>query len=690
MDFDNILMNNNIINQIENDQKNSLISPITDFQDNRKKEIANRLNEILKELLDSKLTNLEKNSKNHFSIINQTSSTIKYITDISKKMSKEIKEKKKQNKHSRASESTKKINNYEKDKQKSSTINPKTPNRYTIANRNNLKAPLKNNIILQRLNTDNNSKSPITVSKRHISTEYNILKSPISFRDYHKNLYNKDSVNISSLKKNVSNRKQGSEKMIRGKKNILNINPLSENFSRQSVIINGTNNTFKTSESSSLIISSKNNNNIRTTKYKKEVNSPKKTNKKSSVKKNLGIIGRMKKNLEGNSPSKKRIDRKINEKIVKSSSIKDNYINETEYNDSKNSRKANNKKYSMLAKNNKSSHNYGSKKSFESNLNINKEKINNLETNLKEEAAKLMNEDPLLISSLKDLDIGTNTSLLNKLSSEDLITNSLKIKEIINYRNDRIFPLRSESSFKIENTFSDENLKNILVFLPIKDILKLKNCSRIFRKSVIDYLIKKCDIERNYFIQKQNELNITINEIPKNITIKDLKLTKGALKAINLLNEEILNRIFLEEKPPNNEILIVYKIFFQLIKHQEIIKNECNNNIFWEKCKKYFRSVGGKTGNLLNRIISEKKINIDEDNIYKIYKLTENKIDKIYPSYFSKICGTTGLFVFFIKDILDFLGFSNDKQIKKNAYWSYSKIINLLNSKINILNKYIN
>ena len=690
MDFDNILINNNIINQIENDQKNSLINPITDLQDNRKKEITNRLNEILKELLDSKLTNLEKNSKNHFAIINQTSSKIKYITDISMRMSKEIKEKKQKNKHDRLSESTKKINNYEKNKQKSSTINPKTPNRSIKANKNNLKGSLENNIILQRLNTDKKSKSPITISSRHIETEYNILKNPISFRDYHKNLYNKNSVNISSLKKNIPNGKQGSTKVIRGKTNILNINPISENFSRQSVISNGTNNTYKTSESSSLIIASKNNNNIRTTKYKKEINSSNKANKKSSVKKSLGIIGRMKKNLEGNSPSKKRITRKINEKIVKSSSIKDNYINSTEYNDSKNSRKVNIKKYSMLAANIKSNHNYSSKKSFESNLNINKENINNLETNLKEEADKLINEDPLLISSLKDLDIGTNASLLNKLSSEEIITNSQKSKEIINYRNDRIFPLRSESSFKIENTFSDENLNNILVFLSIKDILKLKNCSRGFRKSVIDYLIKKCDIERNYFIQKQNELNITINEIPKSISINDLKLTKGALKAINLLNEEILNRIFLEEKPPNNEILIVYKIFFQLIKHQEIIKNESNNNIFWEKCKKYFRNVGGKTGNLLNRIISEKKINIDGDNIYKIYKLTENKIDKIYPSYFSKICGTTGLFVFFIKDILDFLGFSNDKQIKKNSYWSYSKIINLLDSKINILNKYIN
>jgi hypothetical protein len=68
----------------------------------------------------------------------------------------------------------------------------------------------------------------------------------------------------------------------------------------------------------------------------------------------------------------------------------------------------------------------------------------------------------------------------------------------------------------------------------------------------------------------------------------------------------------------------------------------------------------------------------------------EKNINKIYPAYYSKICGTTGLFVFFIKDVLDFLGFSNDKNIQKNAYWSYSEIINFLDSKINYLYKYNN
>ena len=686
MDIEKILINNHIINQIENDQKNSLIKHLLDSKENYKQEMTDMLSDILKKLLDSRISNLEKNSNNHFSVIKQTSTTVKYITDISMKISKEIKEKEKekekkpqQNKRTQASKSSKKMNTYQ--------ANIKSTNRSVTVNKNNnVRGTLKNNSVLKKIKNDMKCKSPIR-AKRNATTEQNQFKSPSSFRDRHKNLNNKDhiSVNISPLKKGGSNRKNISTNRIRDKKDNLKINPINENFSRQSVISSGTNYTFRSSESSSLF-SSKKNNNIKILKNKKKgINSPEKSHRKGSIKKNMGIIGRMKKNLdknfEGNTPSKMKIVKKYNDKFE--NNIKDPIIKELEdINNPNNIIKIINKDI-LLENSNFSRINSNPHPSYEQSLNINKENIINLETNLKEEEKKFINEDPLLISSLKDLDFNSNNLLLQKLSSEDIIMNSLK-------NNEKKYPLRSRLSFQIENTFSDENLKNILKFLSIKDIINLKNCSRVFHRTIIDYLIKKCDIERNYFIEKQNELNIPIEEIPKKLSINDLVLTKGALKAINLLNEEILNRLFIEDKPPNNEILFVYKIYFQLIKHEEIIKNAFDDNIFWEKCKKYFREFGGKTGDVLNKVFTEKKLCIDSDNIYRIYKLTENKIDKIYPAYFSKICGTTGLFVFYIKDILDFLGFSNDKQIRKNAYWSFSQIINLIDSKINILNKYIN
>ena len=106
-----------------------------------------------------------------------------------------------------------------------------------------------------------------------------------------------------------------------------------------------------------------------------------------------------------------------------------------------------------------------------------------------------------------------------------------------------------------------------------------------------------------------------------------------------------------------------------------------------EKCIYYFsrETTKGKVGELLLKILNEKKINLEGNNLYKIYKLVYKDLDKIYPNYFSKICGPTGLFTIFIKDILDFIGISNNIDIQINAYWTYTDIIENLKNKINYL-----
>jgi hypothetical protein len=88
----------------------------------------------------------------------------------------------------------------------------------------------------------------------------------------------------------------------------------------------------------------------------------------------------------------------------------------------------------------------------------------------------------------------------------------------------------------------------------------------------------------------------------------------------------------------------------------------------------------------LKNAVENNNIDIEGNNLYKIYKLANNNLKKIYPSYYSKSCGTTGLFTFFIKDILDFVGISNDKKIQSKAYWTYTKIINSIENKIKYFN----
>lgn len=69
----------------------------------------------------------------------------------------------------------------------------------------------------------------------------------------------------------------------------------------------------------------------------------------------------------------------------------------------------------------------------------------------------------------------------------------------------------------------------------------------------------------------------------------------------------------------------------------------------------------------------EQNLDSSPSNLYKIYRLIRNNQHKLNPTYFSEICGTSGLVTFFLKDSLEFLGAISTKttcqtRILKNAF----------------------
>ena len=293
-----------------------------------------------------------------------------------------------------------------------------------------------------------------------------------------------------------------------------------------------------------------------------------------------------------------------------------------------------------------------------------KDEITEMETAL-QKGEFLTNDDPLLISPITDSDFFNNKQMSNSNIST---TSNLDIKEKIN----SLFHCLDEKIFE-----------KICVFLNITDMIQLKNSSKHFHKLFIVYIENFLDKEKIYFNKKLLNLNI-VETIPKKLTLNDFTISEKSLKAIKLLNEPNISRFFLEKTELDDNKLIIYRLFFQLIKHpiKNIEKNKKEE--FWEKCKYYFSHEGnGKAGDLIKKILDEKKIVLDGNNLYKIYKLAIKDLDKIYPQYFSTFCGATGLITFFIKDILDFVGISNDEKMKLNSYWTYINIIEDLNNKIN-------
>ena len=616
MDLESSLFNYNILSQIENDIVLSPINQVLDKKEKQKQDLVDMLQNMLKANFDSKLSYLEKNSREQITTINHTLLATKYITELSLKMQKEInetieiKEKKSKENLSKTSKISKKSNfaqNYTSPSKFSEKLS-KTPSR-SISNKVIFGKSISNNIF-NRLQKDKN-KSPgyfLKLAKKTFDSGEINTKQLFSSREARLTTsYNKDKdknnykfSGLVSPRKNNANKKNIYSSTNRKKSNNIKLNKNFEDLSKRSVLSIDAHYGYIATEDSKSIISKKSINLSRIRSVKKIHNIPKINNSKSPRKKN-GTTTKSK--FEKNSSPKKKV-------IFKTESKEKYFIK--------------------------------------------------LEDKLQKEENKI-NNDPLLISSLKDLELKSNliryeSNILSNKNNRN--NNNLSLSQQ-KENEEKSLKSKYECSFYADYNILNEYLNNILIFLSIKDIFELKKCSKTFDRSVIDYLIKILGNERNKFFELQNELNLSVNEIPPKFTVDDF---------------------------------IVYKIFFQLIKYKEITKyincDKSNDNIFWEKCKKYFKEFNGKTGNCINEVITKKRINIDGDNIYKIYKIINKDINKLIPAYFSKICGTTGLFIFFIKDILDFLGFSNDKKIQKNAYWSYSEIINSIDDKIKMLNEH--
>ena len=306
-------------------------------------------------------------------------------------------------------------------------------------------------------------------------------------------------------------------------------------------------------------------------------------------------------------------------------------------------------------------------KKNEENKVIDQFNMNKMESALQKDDL-LNNNDPLLISPITDFDFYTNGKMSN--------TNTI---------NSDIF--ENKFNAKISKIFNDKFYNIITDYLSISDLIQFKNTSKFIHKLFKVYFLNKLKKEKEYFINKKSSLNLGQNNIPKALTIKDFSLSKGSMKAIGLLNEPHLNYLFFEESPADEDRLIIYRIFFQLINHPFKYIPIDKKEEFWKKCQNYFsNNNNGKTGDILKKAVENNNIDIEGNNLYKIYKLANNNLNKIYPSYYSKSCGTTGLFTFFIKDILDFVGISNDKKIQSKAYWTYTKIINSIENKIKYFN----
>ena len=247
----------------------------------------------------------------------------------------------------------------------------------------------------------------------------------------------------------------------------------------------------------------------------------------------------------------------------------------------------------------------------------------------------------------------------------------------------------------LESTQNRENLMLIASFLDNNSKINLFSIRKKFKyylASEIENLRRQFEVNNDItmtskIIDKKSELKIRFKNEQLNAEVPQFQLSRGAAKAVELLNEELYNRIYhqTELKEPLNKIILIYRIYIQLLANNTISSIQ-NDNEFWISfCKFLLENNNNQTGTFF--INSIQNFDFSPENLYKVKRILGSKANEIKPTNYSKICGTTGLVIFLIKDALEYCGIiQNDK---KNIPSILLKNLEYLETIENKVDKYI-
>ena len=304
-----------------------------------------------------------------------------------------------------------------------------------------------------------------------------------------------------------------------------------------------------------------------------------------------------------------------------------------------------------------------------------------------------INNDDLLSTKdrVKDISGKRNFPKEKKNKSEKLNNNSNKKEKI---KKEKILPPT------LMTCFSKGILeKSISQFLTKNEQINLLSCNKSFAKLNINIFLDTIfQYKQLYDISINETIDDKIMNLEKQYSkeildepIKKFELNKGSLKALPYLDVELHTNLF--KLPVKEEILnelsMIYRIFCQLLGLKDLVEIK-SNKIFWKKFSKYILdNKGEKLGQFF--IESSKKFIFDDKNILKLKLMTKDINEKILPKYWGKICATTQLFAFMIKDALEYAGVLKEgktqpSRIKAN-YLYVKNVIEKLNKFINLLEK---
>ena len=373
-----------------------------------------------------------------------------------------------------------------------------------------------------------------------------------------------------------------------------------------------------------------------------------------------------------------RIDK--NDKKIKNNKNLNNIkkeIKDNKYDKNKNKINVNNEN-NIKRKNVKKDVNKKNSNNSLENININ---LDNNTKNQKNKSTNSLNVDNTIKKNIINNNIKNkeNTEIAKKnenLDNNKNIENQNSNNNISSPASSQIIPENKTEIKQLPKTIFSRFLSNfekIQKFFTKPEMFEILKTNKESSRQILTFLKEQNNIKIQDAYSKLAEFKAKNSPEEYTKPIPNFELGKGGLKAITLLDEEKYKTLFLNNKIPTNDILLVYKIFYQLsTKNKEILKKDDKN--FWKFVKNDMINHN-KLGEYIKNLF--KNFDFSNENIQKIKEMTEGNLDKLTPTYYSKLCPTTGLFIFFIKEILEYTGIFIDRKtsmsrIYKNLEYNLS------------------
>ena len=297
--------------------------------------------------------------------------------------------------------------------------------------------------------------------------------------------------------------------------------------------------------------------------------------------------------------------------------------------------------------------------------------IKNLEKKLDEKINTITEEKKEIIQS--ESGIMHDEQLVDPNQSSLINQSSIMNQSAILAEQYVLISRNDDEPFTIENTlkFEKSQILPILDFLNFEDKIQFTGINRGFNIERIyilnnkrEEIIRSLDLASDETIDDlimKTKLKYSNDELNKKFT--EFQLSRGAVKAVELLNNPLYSKLFKKPVLDKNaeEICNVYRTLFTLLGEYQIA-NIPEDEYFWIKCTEYLNNKSeGKIGSFI--LEKFKKVTFEKQKIVLMNKFLIGMKKKINPNYFPKICGTTGLLIFLIKDALEYCGvIINDKK----------------------------